>query len=87
MQNSNALFWLCKWKHNGVKHCDFWELFNIESLIYTNTNDEMSYDQYSKLNDNLMNIKKRLKLIEKKIQIYLNCASVCNYNYFYEKVI
>lgn len=42
LQNPNAMSWSCKWKHCGVKHCDFWEWLTTESLIYPNTNEEMS---------------------------------------------
>lgn len=76
LQNPNALFWSCRWKHCGVKHCDFWEWFTTESLIYPTTNDEMAYEQNLKLNDDVVKIKKRLKLIEGRLK-YILILLVC----------
>ena len=59
-----------------VKHCDFWEWLTTESLIYPNTNEEMSYEQNSKLVDEVLKIKKRLKLIEERL-IYILIVLVC----------
>ena len=75
-QNPNAMFWSCKWKHCGAKHCDFWEWLTTESLIYPNTNEEMSYEQNSKLVDEVLKIKKRLKIIEGKLK-YILIVLVC----------
>ena len=76
LQNPNAMFWSCKWKHCGAKHCDFWEWLTTESLIYPNTNEEMSYEQNSKLADEVVKIKKRLKIIEGKLK-YILIVLVC----------
>ena len=59
-----------------MKHCDFWEWFTTESLIYPTTNDEMAYEQNLKLNDDVVKIKKRLKLIEGRLK-YILILLVC----------
>ena len=78
LQNSNAMFWSCRWKHCGARHCGFWEWFTVESLIYPSTNGVMP-GQNLKLNDDLVKIKKRLKSIEGKLKwilIVLACVFV-----------
>ena len=62
LQNPNAMFWSCRWKHCGARHYGFWEWFTVESLIYPSANSVMS-GQDLKLNDDLVKIKKMLKSI------------------------
>ena len=59
-----------------MKHCDFWEWITTESLICPTTNAEMAYEQNLKLNDDVVKIKKRLKLIEGRLK-YILILLVC----------
>lgn len=69
-QNPNAMFWSCK-----LNKCKFWQWFATEALIYPSTDQKVD-NQNMELNDDVVKIKKRLKLIEGKLK-YIIILLLC----------
>ena len=76
-QNPNAMFWSCR-----LNKCKFWQWFTTEALIYPSRSDQMVDNQNLEPNavnfgaDEMVKIKKRLRLIEGKLK-YIIILLVC----------